>query len=555
MIAQRLTNFTAAFILAFGSLLVFAVPTVSAAADTCTWTGGAANNNFSDAANWAGCDNGTVPESGDALVFPYGTAVADADKAVVNDLTAGTSFTTITISGTLGTGETGFYTITGNAIAVTSGLTQTGGGYSTVGVAIAFTSDSTINIAQYQSMTLGGVVSGSGNLTKTGLGFLQLNAANTFTGTLNVTAGTLDATTATSLGTTAGGTTVASGADINVGDCGDTSVTIAENFTLTGISSDAVGDDYQRPKIEVGAGCGGIGGSVDEAYASYSTEDQSYTFTGAIVLGSDVVFGGFAKTTKLTGALSGNFKFLFHDGKWSGQLLIESSANTSNIANGVYNPKGITQTLTDDVSAASVYIGKNAVITINGKRGSTIVADGGVLKGTGTVADLSIGVDGTLAPGASPGCINSGDLSFVAGATYQFEVGGVTACTEYDQTIVTGTVNLGNGTLSLVRFNDFKPAANQNYTIISNDAADNVTGTFAGLGEGATFTVDGYVFRISYVGGDGNDVVVTVQSVPSVPATGIQFIKSNPLVSFLATSGLAAGLWIVSRKQTRSTNR
>ena len=49
----------------------------------------------------------------------------------------------------------------------------------------------------------------------------------------------------------------------------------------------------------------------------------------------------------------------------------------------------------------------------------------------------------------------------------------------------------------------------QTFTLINNDGADAVVGTFAGLAEGAPLVVDGDNFTISYTGGDGNDVVLT----------------------------------------------
>ena len=46
-----------------------------------------------------------------------------------------------------------------------------------------------------------------------------------------------------------------------------------------------------------------------------------------------------------------------------------------------------------------------------------------------------------------------------------------------------------------------------------------ITGTFAGLPEGAKFTSNGRTYRITYQGGDGNDVVVTdsVAFSPAIP--------------------------------------
>ena len=45
--------------------------------------------------------------------------------------------------------------------------------------------------------------------------------------------------------------------------------------------------------------------------------------------------------------------------------------------------------------------------------------------------------------------------------------------------------------------------------VINKTSAGAVQGTFKNLPEGATFMAQGFPFRISYVGGDGNDVVLT----------------------------------------------
>ena len=46
------------------------------------------------------------------------------------------------------------------------------------------------------------------------------------------------------------------------------------------------------------------------------------------------------------------------------------------------------------------------------------------------------------------------------------------------------------------------------FTLIHNTGGYSVVGTFAGLAEGDTFTVAGRVYRISYTGGAGHDVVL-----------------------------------------------
>jgi hypothetical protein len=72
--------------------------------------------------------------------------------------------------------------------------------------------------------------------------------------------------------------------------------------------------------------------------------------------------------------------------------------------------------------------------------------------------------------------------------------------------VVTGTVALGGAVLDLTVAAPL--ARGQEFVLIENDAADAIGGTFAGLPEGAVVTAAGGFFKISYVGGDGNDVVL-----------------------------------------------
>ncbi len=72
---------------------------------------------------------------------------------------------------------------------------------------------------------------------------------------------------------------------------------------------------------------------------------------------------------------------------------------------------------------------------------------------------------------------------------------------------VAGTVNLGGSTLNATL--TYTPSVGSSIPIITNDLTDAVSGTFAGLPEGATLSIGGQPFFISYSGGDGNDVVLS----------------------------------------------
>jgi uncharacterized repeat protein (TIGR01451 family) len=109
---------------------------------------------------------------------------------------------------------------------------------------------------------------------------------------------------------------------------------------------------------------------------------------------------------------------------------------------------------------------------------------------------------------AGPGILNSGNVNLSSGApSFVVQLNGTTAGSGYDQLNVTGTVNLTGASLSGTM--GFTPPTGSTFTLINNDGADPIVGTFAGLPEGATVTFSGQAFRISYVGGSGNDVVLS----------------------------------------------
>ena len=64
----------------------------------------------------------------------------------------------------------------------------------------------------------------------------------------------------------------------------------------------------------------------------------------------------------------------------------------------------------------------------------------------------------------------------------------------------------------------YNPSQGDQFTIINNTTKNPIFGTFPGLPEGSIFSADGDQFQITYKGGDGNDVVLTVLSTPEPSA-------------------------------------
>ena len=86
----------------------------------------------------------------------------------------------------------------------------------------------------------GSVISGSGAINKTGTGRFILSNANTYTGATTVAGGTLEIRNGASLGTAASGTTVQSGASLELALPAGFNV-IAESITLNGTGAGATG--------------------------------------------------------------------------------------------------------------------------------------------------------------------------------------------------------------------------------------------------------------------------------------------------------------------------
>jgi hypothetical protein len=134
----------------------------------------------------------------------------------------------------------------------------------------------------------------------------------------------------------------------------------------------------------------------------------------------------------------------------------------------------------------------------------------------------------TINPGHdSIGTLTTGNLIQRANWTNIFEMANQGANVA-DRLRVFGTVNLSNATLRLVLSNSFAPAPGESFTLIDNDGADAVNGTFAGLPQGALLTNQlggsNFVFQINYAGGSGNDVTLTAPgaSVPSaIQSSGV----------------------------------
>lgn len=197
-LTSKISNIVAAAVVAITPVL--AVPaTTFAAADVCTWTG-AANANWNNASNWTGCDNGNLPETGDALIFP-----ASASNKTMNNDFVSLQASSLTFNGTGYTINGNGFTV-GNAITVNESATinanmSLGLGashftfYPLVNKTLTLNGVSAFNLTGFYEVNIGspiykGTVDFVGNITGTATGqFVAVNeakaivrgASNTFT--------------------------------------------------------------------------------------------------------------------------------------------------------------------------------------------------------------------------------------------------------------------------------------------------------------------------------------------------------------------------------------
>jgi hypothetical protein len=135
-----------------------------------------------------------------------------------------------------------------------------------------------------------------------------------------------------------------------------------------------------------------------------------------------------------------------------------------------------------------------------------LLLSGGVLSGTGTIAPKVINGGGSIRPGDPRGTLHmSADYLDSASAQISVELDG-RRLPNYDQLTIAGTVTLASALHVSV---GFASTHGDKFRIIANGGTDAVAGTFAGLAENATFAVGTRSFKITYQGGDGNDVVLT----------------------------------------------
>ncbi|HEX7154560.1 MAG TPA: Calx-beta domain-containing protein [Thermoanaerobaculia bacterium] len=424
----------------------------SLSAATHVWTG-ATSDRWSDAANWEGGS-----PAGDAeaeLLFPDGAT----RTATVNDI-ASLTVRSMSFSG-------GDCTIDGNAIHVTSRISVTARG--TIVLAVDLVLDGNVEVSvQRESLIHRGTISGSGGLSTSGAGrvVLQGAAPNWYTG-----------------GTFAGGKLVL---EKSAGVAA-----IAGRLTIEGVVESRRGEQIPDDVPVVVRGFGMLQLLAFETLAQLTLERGNVVARrGLVVLGKIDA----RDASSIVGAVV-----------VPGEQVIELAERADLTVDSPGFQGG---------AEAMVRTRGTGQITLRGSSGAggfagTVVVEGGRVHAS--LAQAAIVVRGGIFDGASGGA-GTVDVewgTFADGA--ELETLRLTPGARWEvsrpPTIVTGMVDLGGSTLAVGP----PPAGSGgSLRLIDNRGNQPVKGRFANMAEGQI--VDGR--RISYVAGDGNDVVLT--SVPAV---------------------------------------
>jgi autotransporter-associated beta strand protein len=407
------------------------------------------SNNLSTTVNGTIEDGGTFGGSGASLVkIGNGTLTLSG----INTYSGGTALN----GGALAVSADNNLGAAAGGLAFDGGTLQFNAGFTTNRAITLNAGGGTFDTSAATSSALGGTISGTGGLTKTGAGALTLLSTNNYTGGTTINGGILflgDATHMASIvGSITNNVTNAVGLQIlNADMSGVTTITnngFAAFFNATtagtaiitnpGTLSFANSSSADRATITNNGSLQFFNASTagnatiitnspgTTAFVANSTGGLARFVTNA---GGIVDISGLTSTGMTAGSIegAGNYRLGSKSLTVGGNNLSTEVSGVIQSGTGGSLVKVGTGTLT--LSGTNTYTGATTVnagtLIVNGSIASSPVTvnAGAMLAGTGTVGATTIMSGGTFAPGNSPGTMTvQGNLAFQSGALYLVQV-------------------------------------------------------------------------------------------------------------------------------------
>ncbi|MCI0745790.1 MAG: autotransporter-associated beta strand repeat-containing protein [Verrucomicrobia subdivision 3 bacterium] len=493
-------------------------------ADTHTWSGGAITPNWSTPANWAG-DN--PPYAGEPapvyIIFPAGAArqvnYCNIANLVVNQIAF----------------NAGGYRILsaapGTAIALTNSLTSiiSSATNNTLAVPLILSMPHhSFIVASNTDLHLSGALSGPGGFRKFGRGALYLEGTedNTFTQPATVLGGTLHLNKSGSafafggpliIGDTNGPAYPGQAFDSAVQLHGDQQMSFNTDVT---VNSDGVLRLYGH-NLAVGSLTMTGSGKVEDGY----TGNGTLTLLG-----------------KLSSPYIGNFGYHPHI---TCKLSLGGAERTFDINSTWFEIEGVISGGGGSAGLVKTGYGLLVLRGNNSYTGISTVQEGGLyVNGSQPASDIVVLTNGHLSGWGSVGKVNcqgggfypyltdyknlfSKDVTMDSASTFGVTIQAFQTPAAPSFLTVTGAVNLGNCEFYRVFYTNatFQPGIGTQFMLIQNDSNDPINGTFSGLPEGAVFKFGGRQWQITYKGGTGNDVLLTMLSLQLPLSTDLAVVN------------------------------
>jgi fibronectin-binding autotransporter adhesin len=529
------------------TLACMAAASTASAGTITTWSGTAANNNWSTNGNWT-----TKPTTSGTFSLVYrgaptratstndiGPGAVSVDSILFNNTGSGT-FTSQFI---LSRSSTSPALSLVNGATVTTTAVTTGTLSDSISSSLVFGGTATFNMGSRHNLTLSGTLSGGGSLVKQGAGDLLLTNTNSLTA-LSIEQGVVQVNTTAIAGIT--------GLTVDIGSSGTTGT-----FRTTGVGS--AGTPYETNMKFNLNGDANItpNGSSNITFNAANFNQAVASVTTPVTLTLDGG-GGSAKGTETINGL-------IQDNSASGKVNVTIGTATSLnvwVLNGV-------NTYTGDTT-----IQAGGKLLMNGTiSGSSTTTSYGYLGGSGTFGGAVIISSGTLAPGGSSaggeildavGDLTMASLSLSGSATTQLSITGSTSAL-YDQLIGSSTLNYG-GTLALTMA-DTTSYNNGTFFNLFTGFTGSPTGDLSGITlnavgtdyAGLTFrsydsmTVDEQNFLAARFGLTAGDWYSSFnsnqQALVFSQSTGTLTVVPEPSTCAMALAGLAYGGWQMMRRR------